>query len=667
MKNSFEHVLEKLKQNWTNMKTVVLALWLLLGASNFSYSQESWWKNFNKTEQISKSWEKDIESYKKLIEDRNKRVWETSESLDGFSTRMRNQFLFEAKTNSNISYKINRIKNILNKEYSQNIPEGNIENKELIIVQSALKTISNLDKYEWLKNFTTSFSWKSDINFINAYSFFQYCNNLPCYGSFTESTLDIMIENLSKKENESFASKVDSKIDSIISPTTETRDEFIKRIGVQFNYEVNNKNSLIYKKVWNIKNLLNNRFKHELGDNPVIIIESALKELSKTEKYKWLQEYTGKFSGNFDINFIYAYWFVEYLNSRNYNLRLCGDDGAFILQSIYDDLNNIENVNSDIVSKDDAHGQGNDVHVTPRESEDAENNEIPNIEPDTRNMEWIMLLSNNLSLDKLSWVTYEDVWNTVNSLKHEWLRNAVMNCLLHNDVIWAQRLLWMEINCNKNRYPDYVASTKIWRRELNLIEQLWESRRYMDTQEILNFMEKVERAYEIENYEVKTAYLKFLSWEFDNEWLPYCIISKYDYKIYLFSADHKLLACQSVLTWSHVWNAQNDPIHWSHTTPGWMYEVWWFFDRSSEWKDLTAVYWTDYILFKPLEWQYVYSEEYSMWMHGYVKGREWRFWSQNTKDHRASNGCVNVIRKTFWELINHLKKGSKIYITRDDV
>ena len=242
-----------------------------------------------------------------------------------------------------------------------------------------------------------------------------------------------------------------------------------------------------------------------------------------------------------------------------------------------------------------------------------------------------------------------------------------MNCLLHNDVIWAQRLLWMEISCNGNRYPDYVASTKIWQRELNLMEKLWESRRYMDTQEILDFMERIERAYEIENYEVKTAYLKFLSWEYDNEWLPYCIISKYDYKIYLFSADHKLLACQPVLTWSHIWNAQNDPIHWSHTTPGWMYEVWGFFDKSSEWKDLTAIYWTDYILFMPLEWQYVYSEEYSMWMHGNVKGREWRFSSQNTKDRRASNGCINIIRKLFWEIINHFKKGSKVYITEDDV
>ena len=69
----------------------------------------------------------------------------------------------------------------------------------------------------------------------------------------------------------------------------------------------------------------------------------------------------------------------------------------------------------------------------------------------------------------------------------------------------------MELNCNSRRYPDYVAGRKLGRRELELMEQHSEYRRYMDSQEFLSNMEKIERAYEIENYEVKTAYLKFLS------------------------------------------------------------------------------------------------------------------------------------------------------------
>ena len=281
-------------------------------------------------------------------------------------------------------------------------------------------------------------------------------------------------------------------------------------------------------------------------------------------------------------------------------------------------------------------------------------------------MEWISLLSHNLSPDKLDGVTYEDVWNTIDWFKHEWLKNAVIECLLRNDVIWAQKLLWMDINCDRKMYPNYVASRKLWKRELNLMEKYWQTRRLMDKDEILSFMEKIERAYDIENYEVKTAYLKFLSWEFDNWWLPYCITSKYDYKVYLFSADHKLLACQRVLTWAHVWDHPNDPKNGYHTTPGWMYEIWWFFDKNSEWKDLIAIYWTEYILFLPLENQYVYSEEYTMWGHGNVKWRERRFLSSNSKDSRCSNWCENFFRDTFWEIRNHLKPGSKFYICRDD-
>lgn len=669
MSNSCEYIFGGKDQKWKNLKAVLLALWLALGAPNFSYSQENIWKNLGGIEQVSKSWGKDIESYKKLIEDINKRVWKTSETLADFSSRMWSQFLYKSKWNNDISYKINEIKNILNSEYSQNIPEDNFENKELIIVQTALKTISNSSEYEWLQSFTAYFSWKSDINFVNAYWFFQYCNNLPCDGSFSESSLDIIIEILSDKKNWNFSSKVDSKINSIISPTSETKNEFINRIGAQFKYEVDNKNSLISKQVWNIKNLLIDKFKLRINNDPVIIIESALKELSKTEKYKWLQEYTSKFSGKFDINFIYAYSFLDYQNSWNYKLKLCDDEGALILQTIYNLLNDIKISESQIINNNEKENTNTDSKKDNTKSNNAKLND--------KEIEWITLLSKNLSLNKLNWVTYEDVWNTVNLFKHEWLKNAVMHCLLNNDVIWAQRLLWMDINCS-NRYPDYVASEKIWKRELNLMSKFWESRVYMDTQEILNFMEILEKAYDIENYEVKNIYLKILSWELDNEWLPYCIVSKFDYKIYLFSADHKLVSRQPILTWAHAGNKKNNPlpkdnmlpnadsINCSHTTPGWMYEFWWFFDKNSKWKSLVTSFGTDYWLLIPKENQYDYSKDYSMGIHGYINWRARRFSSKKMKDHRISNWCINLDRKIFWEIYNHLKVGSKFYICKDD-
>ena len=384
MEKSCGNIFEKIHQKWKNLRAVLLALWLALSATNFSNSQGNWWKILEKTEQISNSSRKDIETYRKLIEDRNKRIWETSETLDEFSSRMWSQFLYESEFNNNISNKINKIKNILNTEYFQTIPDNNIKNKELIIIQTALKTISNSSEYEWLQSFTAYFSWKSDINFVNAYWFFQYCNNLPCDGAFSESSLDIIIEILSDKKNWNFSSKVDSKINSIISPTSETKNEFINRICVQFKYEVDNKNSLISKQVWNIKNLLIDKFKLRINNDPVIIIESALKELSKTEKYKWLQEYTSKFSGKFDINFIYAYSFLDYQNSWNYKLKLCDDEGALILQTIYNLLNDIKISESQIINNNEKENTNTDSKKDNTKSNNAKLND--------KEIEWITLL-----------------------------------------------------------------------------------------------------------------------------------------------------------------------------------------------------------------------------------------------------------------------------------
>lgn len=725
----FREKFEK-KNKWHWARNIVLALWLALGVSNFSYSQENWWRHFDKTEQTNESWKKSIEAYKIRVVNRNNNIVNnTSETLDEFVLRLQKQFEFETKKNSNIQDKISDIKNILNNQYSQNITSDN----PFIVLQTAIKVIANMGKYWGLSEYSNRFSNSFDINFIDALWYIQYVNDFSCNWTLSwknwELTLNKIIEDLnfewgnqsngsaisntwkndfkwnqiekqkedqSSKKQESNKSSIDTKVNKVSSDysakienrnknitnnTSETLDEFAKRISKQFEHEINDKNSLISKKIWNIKELLSSQYNIWIGDNPVLIVESALTELSKTEKYNWLQWYTKKFSGKFDLNFVDAYWFVQYINDWNCNWSLCGKNWAFILQSIYDDLSNIEknnwyNTEDNGLNHDNTIQPGNNTvqhDNTVQPNNDVDNgvanptkDDVPDIEPDYIEIEWISLLSKNLSSDKLNWVTYEDVWNTVDWFKHEWLRNAVMNCLLHNDVIWAQRLLWMDINCNRNRYPNYVASTKLWQRELDLMEKLWESRRYMDTQEILNFMERVEKAYEIENYEVKSVYLKFLSWELSNDWLPYCIVSKYDYKIYLFSADHKLLACQPVLTWAHIWNSKNNPMNGSHTTPGGMYVMWWAFDKSSEWKNLVSVYWTDYLVLLPKENQYNYWEEYSMWIHGYVKGREWRLSSQNTIDHRVSNWCINMDRSTFWEIINHLKTWSKVYVCKDD-
>lgn len=722
---------------WHWIRNIALALWLSLWISNFSYSQENAWWIWNRIENSNESIEKDIEAYKtKTVHRNNDIINNTNETLDEFVARLQRYFEFEVNENKDVQQKIDEIKNLLNKKYSQNITN----NDPFFIIQAALKAISKNKQYEWLSLYSNKFSWNFDLNFVDALWYVQYKNDLKCNGIISNEnwkmTLNKIIESLNDWWNEKitdnetlnkqkhkqngsnssetsnidiwkkmeyqtstnigngdkivsdYTNKIENRNKNIIDNTNESLNDFANRINNQFKNELEDENSLITKKISSIKELLNNKYNYHLYDNSIIVVESALKELSKTEKYKWLKDYADKFSWNFDINFINAYWLVQYINDWDCSWSIGWKNWAFILQTIYDELNVFNNNSKSI---DDSKNDLNDNHknntneqilndndhndnVIHDDKENlVENNSIePNEErikvndPTNIEMEWITLLSNNLSYDKLNWITYEDVWNTINWFKHEWLKNAVIERLLHNDVIWAQRLLWMKLNCNKRLYPDYVANTRIWQRELDLMKKLWESRRYMDTQEILNFMDRLEKAYEIENYEVKTIYLKFLSWEIDNDWLPYCIISKYDYKIYLFTSDHKLVACQPVLTGAHIWNKKNNPMGWSHTTPGWMYIIWWFFDRSSEWKNLISTYWTEYILFLPQEWQYVYSKEYSMWMHWFVKWREWRFSSPNTIDHRVSNWCINIDRQTFWEIINHLKKWSRIYICRDD-
>ena len=717
------------------IRNIALALWLSLWITNFSYSQENVWWNGNKIEQTNGSKSKSIDAYKIKIANRDNNITNnTSETLDEFVSRLQRQFYFEISENAIIQQKINWIKDILNKKYSQNITN----NDPFFIIQMALKMISNGDKYIWLSKFSNNFSWKFDLNFVNALWYLQYMNEISGIWIISwknwENTLDKIIYDLNNNQNKgiiqdntfynwdtaiigqelsnsqnnaqligrqesikvsinnhtnriypSYATKIENRNNNIIHHSSETLDDFVQRMSKQFEFELKDKNSLIPKKILSIKELLNNKYNYQLDDSPIIVVESALKVLSKNEKYQWLQEYLNSFSWKFDLNFIDAYWLFQYINDWTCSWSISWKSWALLLQSICDELNCItsdnyvvEEYNEVEITKD----TGNNEEITQNNSKDIINcrfknvdinqNENSNIEPINIEIEWITLLSNNLSLDKLSWITYEDVWNTVNWFRHEWLKNAVMDCLLHNDVIWAQELLWMDLNCNPRRYPDFVAGKKLWKRELELMEKHSEYRRYMDNQEFLNNMEKVERAYEIENYEVKTAYLKFLSWEFDNGWLPYCIISKRDYKIYLFSADHKFLSSHPILTWAKVgdhmndaWD-QKDPKKAHHTTPGWMYEFWWFFDKSLNWDDLTAKFGTDYWVFVPLEWQYKYSDEYSLWIHGYVKGRRQFFFSEEMKDHRKSAWCINFLREIFWEIYNHLKVHSKIYICRDD-
>lgn len=478
-----------------------------------------------------------------------------------------------------------------------------------------------------------------------------------------------------------------------IGQSSEDLNKFISRMENQFEYEITN-NSDLKERISEVKNILNSKYSQNItSEDAYFIMKSAFKVLSKTEKYRWLWNYSNKFSDGFDINFVNALWFSQYVNWLNCNRNLTYG-WTTTLDRIISDLNNLptanfnDNYNSNHqwkeISRNEAPRQDlswqwnrewnrwwnkeNDVIV------DNTPDNLPVVQPNEDLAQWVQLLSNNLSSQKLNGVTYEEVRNCISSINHEWLRNAVLNCFLHNDVIWAQKLLWMSLNCDRSKYPNYVASERIWHRELNLMEKYGQTRRLMEPWETINFFSKREAKYRTDKqdenftYEVKTIYKKFLSWEINNKGLPYCIISKYDYNMYLFSADHKLLSCHPVLTWADRWNEPNDldPKVNRQTTPWWIYTIRWPFDKSLSWKQFRPLYWSDYFTLYPEQGQYVYSRKYTLWMHGYLISRGWRMVSAHRADHAISNWCVNCDRATFWELINHLKEWSVVFVCFDD-
>lgn len=490
----------------------------------------------------------------------------------------------------------------------------------------------------------------------------------------------------SKEKFQDFEKKVEER-NNDRKKTSESLEKYILRMENQFKYETKNNNSII-EKINEIKNILNSKYSQNItNDDAFVIMKSAFKLLSKTEKYKWLWNYSNKFSDSFDDSFLNAIWFSQFVNGLNCNRNL-KYGWTTTLDMIISDLNSYNNQrNSNIqwngtswqILQWQKQREEDRLWESDREREnevvvEKPSNNSPTVQPNEDLMQWVQLLSNNLSSQKLNGVTYEEVRNTINSIDHEWLRNAVMERFLHNDVIWAQKLLWMELNCDKSKYPNYVASERIWKRELKLISEHWQTRRLMEPWEIIKYFSDREDEYRVDNqdenftYEVKTIYKKFLSWEINNKWLPYCIISKYDYNMYLFSADHKLVSCQPVLTWADRWNEPNnlDPKANIQTTPWWIYTIRWPFDESLSWKKFRPIYWSGYFTLYPEQGQYIYSRKYTLWLHGYLISRGRRMVSAYGPDHRISNWCVNCDRATFWELINHLKEWSIVYICFDD-
>lgn len=282
------------------------------------------------------------------------------------------------------------------------------------------------------------------------------------------------------------------------------------------------------------------------------------------------------------------------------------------------------------------------------------NDEVANI---VESMNWDSdILSQHLDKSKLVDVSYQDIINTVNWFSSNNLKKTVMYYLLSNDVIHAQEIMWMSTDCD-SRYPGFLAKDKLGKNELKNMKELWKIRRFDSPDEVLSNWNIPQK--------VKEVFSNILEWKIKTNWKPYSIVSKDDYRIYMFSWDNHLLSRQPVLVWADQWDQKNNVKQWVQTTPGGAYRVGQRYENYL-WKDFFVNYGSHYIILVPEDGQYDLTNQYSMWVHGDYKwdrNRKTDLYSTNSKDHRTTNGCINVDSDLFGEIYNHLELWTLIYVT----
>jgi hypothetical protein len=65
-------------------------------------------------------------------------------------------------------------------------------------------------------------------------------------------------------------------------------------------------------------------------------------------------------------------------------------------------------------------------------------------------------LSKKLDKEKLNNISYQEIIDVVTSFKSKELQKAFMYALLDNNIIYAQELVGMNLNCS-HYYPKYIA------------------------------------------------------------------------------------------------------------------------------------------------------------------------------------------------------------------
>lgn len=561
---------------------------------------------------------------------------------------------------------------------------------------------------------------------------------------------------------ESLLSQRDALLRSYEVRGRDVIDEFVSTQKRDFELSYNHNEYWLQSKVKNISLILENDFGVDVqGKTPVQILSIALQVLSNEDTMLWLRKYTSQLSGDFDINFINAYGYIQSKYPNTWvsvngtvmpNWELDGlmwnktvdiilnllNDWTFTVQidvpdfvqtggtkpvntastpkittqtkpdmpkkdqidtppqannhwpEVTEDAWNIQAIDLDEVEDWDDNGWTSDVpqkedksNVKPNDIPQNNSSSKPETKTETKSSaddstidldldeysfrdpiadivdgmsRTLKDLEQNLNQDNLVDISYSDVLNTVNNFKNDNLKRHVMYYLLKNDVVSAQKLLGMELDCD-SAYPDYVAWKKLDKSQLQKMQKLWETRRFDSPETVLNNPNIPQ--------DVKDVYNQILDGKIKTDNLPYSIVSKTDYRIYLFSADNHLLDRQNTILWADAGDQKNNPAKWIQTTPGGEYRVdskW----KQYMWKDFFINYGTHYIVLRPMDNQYDMTEKYTMWIHWdfkWDKKRKKELYSENSQDHRASNGCINVDSDLFGEIYNHLPRWSVIYVT----
>lgn len=657
-------------RKWWKVRNFLNALkvaWAITLATLFGNQVSAQWNAVrdnatHNIEQTLKIWWKS--GYWNIIKQRD--ILLESYSLDGrdvyqdFINTQKSDFLRDYKNNNyNIKSYVNQIKQILSAEFGIDIKSDD----PVLIITKALQVISNEEYETYLWFYTQKLTWQFDMNFINAYGYIQaqtpsswtcinwvYMPNRELDKQSWAETLKWMIKKLNDwsywTESISWYTNYTWNVTNIqpSAPVSSTNNSTTNVTHHTTNYTTTNTNTVttqpeVSTPTTNNTNSSDIDLDIDVDDKPV------------TKRNEW------------------TVW-VQTDNKKIQTVPVKQESVQPTAPKVEEEKSKLEpepkiepqqeKKNAEDTDKTDWQNPEPNVKKKINNSTDIDLDLTPDMFYD-ENLEIINskmwnaeILSKKLNQENLNWITYEQILSTVNWFKDVNLQKAVMYSLLNNDVMTAQKLLWMSPNCND--YQNYKAWTRLWATELQKMANQWKTRMYLSETEVM-WSSNIPQ-------DVKNVYKKFISWELSNNGKDYAIVSKDDYRIYLFSQDHHLLARQNVLLWADKWDQKNNPAAWSQTTPGGKYEVWNRF--TSNWnQNFFAKYWSHYIVLLPSDWQYTYSSNYTMWIHWDYKwsaNRKTKLYSSNSIDHRASNGCINVDSDLFGEIYNHLETGWVLYV-----